>query len=153
MERKVICAFYYSKFIWKKSNKSPLWKQTTDIVIITNWKNLLAVFGRNMNQAVVYYSGHWYHKDLIRAHILFCFAESSTPINKEKDHIISSGCGSTYTVVTFLPKKDICGLLMSNNLLTTNYKSISIIIIDAKEATYIYWAECYCLLSWESTRS
>lgn len=71
----------------------------------------MAVFGAHMNQAAVYYSGHRYHKDLIRAHILCCFAESSTPINKEEDHIISSGSGSTYTVVTFLPVNDIYRLI------------------------------------------
>lgn len=82
-----------------------------DIIIITNYeKNLLAVFGSDMNQAV-YYSGHRYHKDLISAHILCCFAESSTPINKVKDHIISSGFDSKYTVVTFLPKMDIYRLM------------------------------------------
>lgn len=74
-------------------------------------KSLLAVFGSNMNQAVVYYSGHRYHKDLISTHILCCFAESSTPINKVKDNNISSGCSSTYPIISFLPKMDIYRLL------------------------------------------
>lgn len=64
-----------------------------------------------MNQAVVYYSGRRYHKDLISAHILCCFAESSTPINKVEDHIISPGFGSTFTGITFLPKMEIYRLI------------------------------------------
>lgn len=71
--------------------------------------NVFAVFGINLNETNVYYSGHLYNKKLIGADILCCFAESSAPINKVKDHIISSGFSSTYTAVAFLPKMDICG--------------------------------------------
>lgn len=49
-----------------------------------NLMNVFAVFGINLNETNVYYSGHWYTEKLIGADILCCFAESSAPINKWK---------------------------------------------------------------------
>jgi len=46
----------------------------------------LAVFGINLNETVVYYSGHRYHKVLIGADILCCFSELFAPINSKRPH-------------------------------------------------------------------
>lgn len=66
-----------------------------------------AVKSVNMNQAFVYYCGHRYHRDLIMAHIHGWSVESSTPINKVKNHIVSSGWASTYTVTASLSGMDV----------------------------------------------
>lgn len=64
---------------------------------------LSIAFGRNMNEAAAYFSGDWYHKDLLIFHILCCSTESSTPINRAEElhHFLRPGLQHTHTHTLF----------------------------------------------------
>lgn len=62
------------------------------IIRTTCGQKCIFVLGRHESICILFWRSH---KGLISSHILCCFAESSTPINKVKDNIISSGFGST----------------------------------------------------------